>query len=126
MRSPGRLYSINSEGQVIILQSRIAQNQDQNSPVSDHRSNRKSGGKLKGGGTFEQLSTDETEVRFKVQHIEQTIQERAFSRYKEMVQTGRAEEDLHKVAAKINDITYKYRVQNGGGLNQPSYAFRYP
>ena len=56
-------------------------------------------------------------MRFKVQHIEQTIQERAFSRYKEMVQTGRVEEDLHKVAAKINDITYKYRVQNGGGLN---------
>lgn len=95
--------------------------------MSDHHSNRKSGGKLNGGGnTFEQLSTDETEVRFKVQHIEQTIQERAFSRYKEMLQTGRAEEDLHKVAAKINDITYKYRVQNGGGLNQPSYAFRYP
>ena len=59
---------------------------------------------------MEQLSTDETEVRQKVQQIENNIQERALNRYRQMVESGKSKKDMLKVAKQINDITFKYRV----------------
>lgn len=96
-----KLYEVNKDGSVVILTASAQRLPGSPFTTNDH------------------LSTDETEVRLQVLQIEKGIQDRAMKRYQRMLEENK--EDMLKTAAHINDITFKYRIQNGGVLgNQTS------
>jgi len=64
----------------------------------------------------ELLSTDETEVKQQVQQIEKAVFERALEKCKMQPKKP----DTLRTVAQINDITFKYRIQNGGVLTRQS------